>query len=272
MDFSDERWVKLYVRDTPTWCLWDWEARAVFCFLLRVVDRAGVMDLGKRPEEALSVLIRVPLAVARRSLKTLQNCGTITVNSRGTLIIHQFLPAQTARQKNRHRQEASREFRRLNMQNYSPPCHTVSHGVTRGHTASQMSHDVTTRGEERRLEETRLEKIPTPLPPSGAAALSLNHLLSESKATYEAARPGDPFKPPDKKELAAARKLLTFATSEQICARLKIGLEQPLGAWLAVSNLSDLLRKWDQLGAKPDMKKPPSPGVFTETKDITNEF
>ena len=45
LDYANERFVLLYTRDTATWKLLDWEARAVLMFLLRKVDRSGVIDV-----------------------------------------------------------------------------------------------------------------------------------------------------------------------------------------------------------------------------------
>ena len=165
MNFQDEKFVKLYVRDTGTWCLWSWETRAVFCFLLRVVDRAGVLDLGSaKRENALSVILRIPPNVAKKALAELLECGSVSINDRGTLLVDHFSEAQTARQNDRLRQEESRAFRRLSAQNHDGVCHTVSHGVTDGHTVSQS---VTTR-----LDETRIggnmapdSASPSPTPP-----------------------------------------------------------------------------------------------------------
>lgn len=44
MNWSDERYVKLYERDTLTW---PWQAKCVFALLLRKVDRSGVLDTGR---------------------------------------------------------------------------------------------------------------------------------------------------------------------------------------------------------------------------------
>ena len=43
MDWANERYVRLYTRDTVTWKMWPWEARAIFPLLMRKVDRAGVL-------------------------------------------------------------------------------------------------------------------------------------------------------------------------------------------------------------------------------------
>ena len=37
MRWEDERYVRVYTRDTPEWCLLSWEARALFLLLLTAV-------------------------------------------------------------------------------------------------------------------------------------------------------------------------------------------------------------------------------------------
>ena len=44
MNFDDERFVKIYPRNTTNWKLLGWEGRCVLMMLLREVDRAGCLD------------------------------------------------------------------------------------------------------------------------------------------------------------------------------------------------------------------------------------
>jgi hypothetical protein len=52
MNFEDERFVKIYPRNTTNWKLLGWEGRCVLMMLLREVDRAGCLDLegGRNPD------------------------------------------------------------------------------------------------------------------------------------------------------------------------------------------------------------------------------
>lgn len=47
MNWSDERYVRLFTRDTVTWLRWSFETRAIFCLMLRKVDRSGVLETGR---------------------------------------------------------------------------------------------------------------------------------------------------------------------------------------------------------------------------------
>ena len=47
MDWSDERYVRVYTRDTPDWQCLSFLAQGLFCLILRKVDRAGVLPLGR---------------------------------------------------------------------------------------------------------------------------------------------------------------------------------------------------------------------------------
>ena len=58
MRWEDENYVRLYTRDTTDWKLLSWEARALFVLLMRKLDRAGILELGRQSggQAALSEL------------------------------------------------------------------------------------------------------------------------------------------------------------------------------------------------------------------------
>lgn len=67
MDWSNERYCRLYTRDTTTWKLLGWEGQTVLMFLLRKLDRAGRLDLsGCSPVEAIQIHTGLPEDVAER--------------------------------------------------------------------------------------------------------------------------------------------------------------------------------------------------------------
>ena len=50
MEYQDEAWIKVFIRDTTTWLTLSHHARGMFLCLLRKLDRAGLMPLnGKEP-------------------------------------------------------------------------------------------------------------------------------------------------------------------------------------------------------------------------------
>ena len=57
MNWEDERFVKIYVRDTGEWAMLSWDAHALLMPLLRKVDRSGVMQRGKPGRRALPAVL-----------------------------------------------------------------------------------------------------------------------------------------------------------------------------------------------------------------------
>lgn len=116
MNWEDERWVKLYTRDSITWKLWGWQARFVMMSLMRKVDRAGVVDVAGRGINGLAALLEIPPDIVRDGLAQLtepDDDGERTVVWDGPqLVISRFIEAQEAHTSNAQRQRDSRERRR----------------------------------------------------------------------------------------------------------------------------------------------------------------
>lgn len=147
LDYANERFVLLYTRDTTTWKLLDWEARAVLMFLLRKVDRAGVIDVGEDGIEGLAAVIEVPIAVVERAMPKL--VARLTVTSTGSaFVLPNFIDAQECSRSDKQRQRDSRERRRAvalsrNVTGESRNVtdgHERSHAVTTGHNLSLQSN------------------------------------------------------------------------------------------------------------------------------------
>jgi hypothetical protein len=96
MRWEDERWVKVYTRDTGEWLALGWEAQAVFLFALRKADRAGILKTGKMRARGLAGMTGIPLEVVERSLPLLLEDGCLRETD-GGYIIPNFLAAQEAR-------------------------------------------------------------------------------------------------------------------------------------------------------------------------------
>lgn len=137
MNWSDERYVRVYTRDTPDWVALGWEAQALFLLILRKVDRAGVLDLGKSGEPGMADLLRMPIEIFDQALAKLLKDGCVTrSHTLSQLVVPNFLSAQEARQSDRQRQHETRARRRdaakhPEQQNTG---HTESHAVTSGHS------------------------------------------------------------------------------------------------------------------------------------------
>lgn len=110
MNFEDESYVRLYVRDTKTWLRLGFEGQCVLMFLLRKVDRAGVLDgiedlcadvalITGVPAEL--VVIGLPRLLEREVLEHHEDC----------LVIPNFIEAQTATRTDKARQKDSRDRR-----------------------------------------------------------------------------------------------------------------------------------------------------------------
>ncbi len=207
MDWSDERWVKLFTRDTTDWLALSWQAQGLFCLILRKVNRAGVIDLGKLGKRGLSS--HVGGASAWRdiepALEELLADGCVALDGH-TLSVPNFVKAQTALQSDKARKRAERE-RDRDLPQGDPADGSVTprdvesrnvtecrNRVTRGHAASRA---VTTRGEETRGEE--IQSPPTgglpPQAPGGAPAAPSSPKAVKHKASQADDPPPQPGTP-----------------------------------------------------------------------------
>lgn len=255
MNFEDERYVRLFTRDSLTWLSWGWETRAVFVLTLRKLDRAGVLDTGKMDKStAVALLIGVPNDVASRALKQLTSDGTAT-ETPNAIVFPRFLEAQECKQSDAHRQRESRVNRRtkaVSERIHDVVSHTASHGVTDGHTVSQLV---------------------TPAVPSqpclAEPAVPNLSMPSKSAPTPRKKAPPDPRVTPLTERLVAAfaelrgggfehggapaaqalKRLLAHSDPDEIERRWRIGLTAT--GWRRVSSFVDLAipSKWNDLNS-----------------------
>lgn len=156
MDWSSERYVRLYTRDTLTWRRWCWQARAVFPLLLRAADRAGLLHVGSDPGEGLALVVGLPAEVCvvalhgdRKTPGLLSpdgDGGPPTVVLRGgLLIIPNHIAAQEAQRTDAQRQRDHRERVRdiasgarllLDSRKVPELGPSMSHAVTPGHAVT----------------------------------------------------------------------------------------------------------------------------------------
>lgn len=113
MTWDDERYVRLYTRDTPEWLCLSFLAQGLFCLLLRKVDRAGVLPLGRLGRRGAVVAIGHPGEWARLegALDELLVDGCVRIEGEA-LVIPNFLDAQEAQASDRARAKKARERRR----------------------------------------------------------------------------------------------------------------------------------------------------------------
>ena len=110
MNWSDERYVRIYTRDTADLIAVGWEGRAVLWELVRKVDRAGVLDHGG-DGDLIAGMLGLPVDMVRMGLERLAKRGTIVLHP-STLVIPNFIAAQEERQSDKRRQSESRARRR----------------------------------------------------------------------------------------------------------------------------------------------------------------
>jgi hypothetical protein len=145
VDYANESYVRLYVRDTTTWKLLSWEARSVLCLLLRKVDRSGSLEVGDDGVAGVAAHIEVPIDVAERAIQQLVNPKRpILVWDGHSFVFPNFIDAQETPSSDKQRAKESRANRRAKIveasQNVTSESRNVtqpSHAVTDGHAASQ---------------------------------------------------------------------------------------------------------------------------------------
>lgn len=152
MRWEDERFVKVYTRETVTTMRLEWQGRAVLAELFKKVDRAGLLEIGDEdPVEALAGMLRMPEEVVSVGWEKLISgkdpVVTIRDGSSRAIFIPNFMPAQEANQSDVARKQKSREVARA--RHLVTHCDNVSRNGTESHT---RSHAVTPR-----LDETRVD-------------------------------------------------------------------------------------------------------------------
>ena len=174
LDYSDERYARLYTRDTPEWHVLTWQAKAVYCLLRRKVDRSGVVPLGRGGLRAVSALVGVPGDVGEPAMRELADSGYLDINAARVAVV-EFVESETAVKSDALRQAESRARRgasdvtkRDTESRNVTKSHTGSHAVTESHMASQ---NVTLCLTDPCLTDPDLtdQNLP-PCPPSGGSA------------------------------------------------------------------------------------------------------
>lgn len=153
MRWEDERYVRLYTRDTGDWLFLSFDAQAVFMMLLRKVDRAGILHLGKHGLNAVAVTLGHAESRERivPAIDVLIADGTVVLDG-DKLVVPNFIEAQEARISDAQRKRDQRERDRDKLTSREVPGSKAGHdaeatagrksqpvtpGVTPGHTQSQ---------------------------------------------------------------------------------------------------------------------------------------
>jgi hypothetical protein len=111
MNFEDEPYVRLYIRDTKTWLRLGWEGQAVFALLIRKLDRAGVLDDVTDAVADVALIIRMPEEIVRVGLDRLLETRTLELRG-ACLVSPRYVEAQTATKSDKLRSWELRKRRR----------------------------------------------------------------------------------------------------------------------------------------------------------------
>lgn len=176
MNFSDERYVRLYSRDTTTWKRLGWEGQCTLCQILRRLDRSGVLEIEDvSPAAAVSLHTGGPIAFIAAGVAKLLELGVME-HVGTSLVFPKFIEAQEAATSDKQRQKESRERRRsqarsVTSQNVTE-CHTPSHAVTASHSVPCLAS---------RAEEDTAEAV---TPAAACEVLEMRHVdpLTQERA------------------------------------------------------------------------------------------
>lgn len=138
MRWEDERYVRVYTRDTVGWKMLPWQAKCVLPLILRKLDRSGILDLQEHGNEGISALIDVPLEVVDVGMNSLLSRGALEMRG-SVLAAPNFVEAQEAKQSARFRKAESRA--RARDVTVVTKRDQESHDVTRSHASGRKVTD-----------------------------------------------------------------------------------------------------------------------------------
>ncbi len=110
MDWENEPYVRLYIRDTADLLAIGWEGRAVLSEVMRKCSRAGVLDIVD--PDVLADLLRMPRDIVAIGVGRLLERGTFKpgwLNKKPCIVLPNFLAAQEASQSDRQRKKEQRQ-------------------------------------------------------------------------------------------------------------------------------------------------------------------
>jgi hypothetical protein len=229
MRWEDERYVRVYTRDTPDWLGLSFIAQGLFCLLLRKVDRAGILPLGKAGRRSVAVCIGHGGDWNRLepALEELLADGCVRIEG-DHLLIPNFIEAQEANQSDAARKRKQREKARAGITGRdgdgteTPESgHTEAQPVTESHETGTECHAVSGVGHAVTSEVTPNCAVPSRAEPSLAAA---------------AERP------------AAARKTVMGPKSVLFVRACAVGLGHPIAPITDASEAGELEARVEALG------------------------
>ena len=263
MDWTDERWVKLYTRDTTDWLALSWQAQGLFVLILRKVNRAGVIDLGRAGKRGLAAHIGGGSAWASLEphLDELLADGCVTFDGIA-LRVPNFVTAQTSIQSDKARKRAEREratdLGRDEQENEEPKRDVTKRDgesqdvtgsrvvVTRGHDASRDVTNRETRSEEIRTDSpsgsaegaTAPDPTPTVVPTSGERP------TTDTAKAPDATTKGNDAKPAKRKRAKAAPTPDTIPAPGTLARRVFEAIVGDRALCAITANPGDASERW----------------------------
>ena len=146
-EWSEERWIKVFLVDSPRWLALSWQARGLYVLLQRLCDRDGYVDLGPDSTAALSAILRAPENELRGPLRDLQRSGLV-------------VECGQALELPEHRdQQASRASGAARQRQYRQRVTRSDEGVTRSNADKPSGDAAVTRSDDKnRIDQNRIEK------------------------------------------------------------------------------------------------------------------
>lgn len=143
MRWEEERYVRLYTRDTIDWLALTFEAQGLLALLLRKAGRAGIIPLGKRGKAGIAALLCHPTRgeTVLPALEELLTDGCVVIRD-NQLVFPNFVDAQettsTPAQRKRDQRERDRAGAVMPAAGHAvtAPVTDVTPDVTSGHTVT----------------------------------------------------------------------------------------------------------------------------------------
>jgi len=114
MRWEDERYIRVFTRDTPTWDALGWEAQALLMLIFRKMDRTGLLELGTSGMRGLAANVRMPIEVVERSMKVLLEDGVLSMLGQN-IFCKNFMAAQESPKSDALRSKEKRERAQLEL-------------------------------------------------------------------------------------------------------------------------------------------------------------
>jgi hypothetical protein len=143
MNWPEERYARLYTRDTADWLALSFDAQALLALLMRKLDRAGRLALGRHGKKGVAVVLhQIPLWESRLApaLEELLVDGCFLIDG-DYLVMRNYIPAQEASSSDKLRKQEQREREKVGLKAKNvTERDSKSQNVTKSH---ELSRDVT---------------------------------------------------------------------------------------------------------------------------------